>query len=607
MKLKIAGVFIFLLLLAANPVQAQNNPPVANAGPDVNNILEFLAVCSACQYGGLDGTASFDPDPGDTAALSFSWLQIAGTPALVFGPTSSTPFLVLPDVPVGGDTLTFELTVTDPGGLFSTDTMDITVRDQTNNTAPIPDAGSNQTVVSGATVQLDASGSSDPDGDVLNFQWTQPVGPAVTLSNAFIANPEFTAPPVAVPTDLTFEVIMCDGFLCDTASVTITILQPELTIYNAGDDLAAAELSGAGEPSLPVNDTWTYGTSDTLGGTFTPFPNPWHTDSFVNGDPSVFQGWTQPVGIPSYLLVNTTNGPASGDVVFMAGVGDFDSHTLWVHPRSIGDPIAFVVLRWTAPADGIIDITADWVRRHFGNASTHVRKNGVLLGTDSMTMLSPVNFVLSSVSVSADDTIDFITGPNGNFSSDSTQLNAIIQFTPTLDKDGDGVLDDIDNCPSVSNADQLDTNGDGHGDACVPPDVNIPPNADIGEGTTVGTGSVINSGVLVGDNSEIGDDATLNKDIIAGENLFIGDGSEINKNSTAGNDVIIGDNVVIGQNVTIGSRVTIGSNTFINRDVVIEDDVLIGVGVTIGRGSIILAGAFVSDGTVLPKNSIVSP
>lgn len=35
------------------------------------------------------------------------------------------------------------------------------------------------------------------------------------------------------------------------------------------------------------------------------------------------------------------------------------------------------------------------------------------------------------------------------------------------DRDGDGVADNIDNCPTVANADQRDTDGDGIGDACV--------------------------------------------------------------------------------------------------------------------------------------------
>ena len=34
------------------------------------------------------------------------------------------------------------------------------------------------------------------------------------------------------------------------------------------------------------------------------------------------------------------------------------------------------------------------------------------------------------------------------------------------DSDTDGINDDVDNCSSVSNADQVDSDSDGYGDAC---------------------------------------------------------------------------------------------------------------------------------------------
>lgn len=35
-----------------------------------------------------------------------------------------------------------------------------------------------------------------------------------------------------------------------------------------------------------------------------------------------------------------------------------------------------------------------------------------------------------------------------------------------LDRDNDGVQDSRDNCPKISNSDQLDTDEDGRGDVC---------------------------------------------------------------------------------------------------------------------------------------------
>jgi hypothetical protein len=37
---------------------------------------------------------------------------------------------------------------------------------------------------------------------------------------------------------------------------------------------------------------------------------------------------------------------------------------------------------------------------------------------------------------------------------------------PAVDTDGDGLLNGVDNCPDLANADQADTNSDGHGNAC---------------------------------------------------------------------------------------------------------------------------------------------
>lgn len=61
------------------------------------------------------------------------------------------------------------------------------------NSNPRADAGPDQSGAPGETFVLDASGSSDPDGDSLSYKWTKVSGPAVTLLNANQMQASFTA------------------------------------------------------------------------------------------------------------------------------------------------------------------------------------------------------------------------------------------------------------------------------------------------------------------------------------------------------------------------------------------------------------------------------
>jgi hypothetical protein len=173
--------------------------------------------------------------------------------------------------PTGPATLVFTVEVCDIFTACDTDSVTINVDAPVVNNDPTADAGPDQSVASGASVNLDGSASADADaGDTLTYAWTQTGGlSTVTLTGADTASPSFTAP--TGPDSLTFQLEVCDQHAaCNTDSVTITVDPPNnAPTADAGPDQTVASnagvsLDGTGSTD-PDADTLSYAWSQSSG------------------------------------------------------------------------------------------------------------------------------------------------------------------------------------------------------------------------------------------------------------------------------------------------------------------------------------------------------
>ncbi len=174
---------------------------------------------------------------------------------------------------------------------------------------------------------------------------------------------------------------------------------------------------------------------------------------------------------------------------------DSNGTTLLAGPKNDAGPGQDEFLEWTCPQEGVYYVKISSANTNFGENVKYDLKvykpiggePGKLIGrvTDSMdngignavvkaslgsTISYPNGYyflVLPSgthgVTVTADGFApaqDDVTIQAGN----DTTRNYVLG--PEADTDQDGIPDSIDNCPTVANSNQLDTDGDGEGDAC---------------------------------------------------------------------------------------------------------------------------------------------
>ncbi|HEX5754113.1 MAG TPA: myxosortase-dependent M36 family metallopeptidase [Archangium sp.] len=189
--------------------------------------------------------SAVDPD-GDE--VSYAWTKKSGPDVVLSGVETGTLSFTAPEVPADA-TLLFEVVATD--GLDASAPLEVNVGVRQVNKPPVARAGEDHTVTAGGTVSLEASASSDPDGDSLRFAWSQVHGPAVELLEATSDRISFTAPAILEPATLTFRVRVTDPgalFAEDEVSVTVN----PAPVPDAGTDGPDA---GTGGPDAGSGET----------------------------------------------------------------------------------------------------------------------------------------------------------------------------------------------------------------------------------------------------------------------------------------------------------------------------------------------------------------
>jgi hypothetical protein len=193
-------------------VQATDKPH-AEAGP--------AQTVDEGEWVTLDGEASYDPNGGN---LEYSWIQTDGPDVDLQDTSDSQAHFWSPHV-YNDEVLQFSLTVRNVEGNSDEDSVSIQVNTNVDsNDQPHADAGGDQTVDEGQSVTLDGDGSYDPDGEELDYSWTQTSGQDVDLEDDNQEEAHFRAPAVTDDTSLGFELRVEDSSgRSDEDSVTVNV------------------------------------------------------------------------------------------------------------------------------------------------------------------------------------------------------------------------------------------------------------------------------------------------------------------------------------------------------------------------------------------------
>jgi gliding motility-associated-like protein len=221
-----------------------NDPPVANAGPDIN--ITAPAATTTLNGSGTDS---------DGTIASYAWKKLSGTGSAITSPASAVTNIT--GLAVG--TYTFELTVTDDKGVKGSDQVTVNVFPAAN-IPPVANAGADFSVTLPAANAALTGAGTDSDGTIATYGWELVSGPAaITFSNAAAQSP--TVSPLAAGIYIfTLTVTDDDGAKgTDQVQLTVAPEPPNVPpVANAGADVTL---------TLPADQTTLTGSGTDTDGT----------------------------------------------------------------------------------------------------------------------------------------------------------------------------------------------------------------------------------------------------------------------------------------------------------------------------------------------------
>lgn len=197
------ATFGVLLLSACSGGSSGNGPPVNNPAPTATLSANPTSIAQG-------GSSTLTWSSTDATSCNASGGTFAGAKS-----SSGNELVTNIQAPT-----TYSIVCSGAGGNSPTASASVAV-----SAVSTANAGVSRTVPAGSTVLLSGEASFDPEGDPLQYTWTQTGGaPTVALTGANTVNPTFTAPAVASNTALTFSLTVSDGSGTSAASVvTITV------------------------------------------------------------------------------------------------------------------------------------------------------------------------------------------------------------------------------------------------------------------------------------------------------------------------------------------------------------------------------------------------